>query len=188
MRPSRARQLSNISRTRCDWRRRLPTVTPTMRVTCSHSRAEEARAFLQSALELSPTDLTARELLNEMQTRDAQTETLAGDALLHQGKISEAISHYETALKIAPDSTSTLNNLAWALSTSPDATLRDERKSTRASQESRSACRREEPNFHSDGGCGLCRGWPFQRGNRERSTRVAARSCPAKLRSGQEAG
>jgi tetratricopeptide (TPR) repeat protein len=29
----------------------------------SHSRADEARAFLQSALELSPTDLTARDLL-----------------------------------------------------------------------------------------------------------------------------
>src|ERR1700757_1241061 len=28
----------------------------------SHSRAEEARAFLRSALELSPTDLTARGL------------------------------------------------------------------------------------------------------------------------------
>jgi len=91
----------------------------------AHSRAEEARALLHRALELSPAHLIARALLNEMQTRDAQTETLAGDALLHQGKISEAISHYETALKIAPDSTSTLNNFAWALSTSPDATLRD---------------------------------------------------------------
>src|SRR5947209_14449300 len=29
----------------------------------SHSRAEEARVFLRSALELSPTDLTARELM-----------------------------------------------------------------------------------------------------------------------------
>src|SRR5205823_3179937 len=29
----------------------------------AHSRADEARAFLQSALELSPTDLTARDLI-----------------------------------------------------------------------------------------------------------------------------
>ena len=36
----------------------------------SHSRAEEARAFLRSALELSPTDLTAREL---MEQTDGQT-------------------------------------------------------------------------------------------------------------------
>ena len=91
----------------------------------AHSRADEARALLHRALELSPADLIARALLNEAQTRDAQTETLAGDALLRQAKIGEAIRHYETALKIAPDSTSTLNNLAWALSTSPEATLRD---------------------------------------------------------------
>jgi len=91
----------------------------------AHSRADEARALLHRALELSPADLIARALLSEAQTRDAQTETLAGDALLRQAKIGEAISHYETALRIAPDSTSTLNNLAWALSTSPDAALRD---------------------------------------------------------------
>ena len=36
----------------------------------SHSRAEEARAFLRSALDLSPTDLTAREL---MEQTDGQT-------------------------------------------------------------------------------------------------------------------
>ena len=36
----------------------------------SHSRAEEARAFLRSALELSPTDLTARELTEQT---DGQT-------------------------------------------------------------------------------------------------------------------
>ena len=36
----------------------------------SHSRAEEARAFLRSALELSPRDLTAREL---MEQTDGQT-------------------------------------------------------------------------------------------------------------------
>jgi tetratricopeptide (TPR) repeat protein len=34
-----------------------------VRYLLSHSRADEARAFLQRALELSPTDLTARDLL-----------------------------------------------------------------------------------------------------------------------------
>src|SRR5436189_3202679 len=36
----------------------------------SHSRAEEARAFLRSALELSPSDITARQLLAQA---DGQT-------------------------------------------------------------------------------------------------------------------
>ena len=38
----------------------------------SHSRADEARAFLQSALELSPTDLTARELLAQANGQTSQ--------------------------------------------------------------------------------------------------------------------
>ena len=38
----------------------------------SHSRAEEARAFLRSALELSPTDLTARELLAQTDDQTSQ--------------------------------------------------------------------------------------------------------------------
>jgi Flp pilus assembly protein TadD len=87
-----------------------------------HSRGDEARALLHSALELTPTDLTARELLKEA---DAEAHTTLGDALLRKGKIGEAITHYETALEIAPRSISTLNNLAWALSTSPDASLRN---------------------------------------------------------------
>jgi tetratricopeptide (TPR) repeat protein len=38
----------------------------------SHSRADEARALLQRALELSPNDLYARELLKEAQTRASE--------------------------------------------------------------------------------------------------------------------
>lgn len=93
-----------------------------------HSRGDEARPLLHKALELSPADVTARELLQEAETHNAQTETLAGDALLREAKIGEAIAHYEAALKNAPESTATLNNLAWALSTAPDASLRDRTK------------------------------------------------------------
>jgi protein O-mannosyl-transferase len=91
----------------------------------AHARVDEARTLLRRALELSPADVTAHEIMKEAGARNAQMETISGDALLRQAKVGEAITHYETALKIAPDSTSTLNNLAWALSTSPDASLRD---------------------------------------------------------------
>jgi tetratricopeptide (TPR) repeat protein len=87
-----------------------------------HSRADEARALLHSALELSPTDLTTRELLKKA---DAEANNTLGDALLGQGKIGEAITHFEMALEIAPHSISALNNLAWVLSTSADASLRN---------------------------------------------------------------
>src|SRR5205807_7358685 len=39
----------------------------------SHSRADEAREFLQSALELSPSDLTARDLLTRVEQTQAET-------------------------------------------------------------------------------------------------------------------
>jgi len=42
----------------------------------SHSRADEARAFLRSALELSPTDLTARELLTQVEHTQAERQSL----------------------------------------------------------------------------------------------------------------
>ncbi|MEO6971341.1 MAG: tetratricopeptide repeat protein, partial [Chthoniobacterales bacterium] len=77
-----------------------------------HSRADEARALLHRALDLSPDDLTAHELLNETTTRDAAEHTLSGDALLRERKFHQAITQYETALEIAPQSISTLNNFA----------------------------------------------------------------------------
>jgi tetratricopeptide (TPR) repeat protein len=47
------------------------------------------------------------------------------DAYLNVGKHKEAIADFEKALKIEPEDTSILNNLAWVLATSPEAELRD---------------------------------------------------------------
>jgi tetratricopeptide (TPR) repeat protein len=90
-----------------------------------HGRLDEARTLLEQALKLSPTDLTARELLKEAQPRPAQAEAIAGDHLLREGKIGLAMSHYERALAMEPDLVSALNNFAWALSTAPAAELRN---------------------------------------------------------------
>ncbi|MEN6498813.1 MAG: tetratricopeptide repeat protein [Thermoguttaceae bacterium] len=51
------------------------------------------------------------------------------DALLAVGKQAEAIADYETALKVRPDDSGVLNNLAWVLATSPDEKLRDGKRS-----------------------------------------------------------
>lgn len=51
------------------------------------------------------------------------------DALLSVGKQAEAIADYETALKVRPDDPGVLNNLAWVLATSPDASLRNGKRS-----------------------------------------------------------
>jgi tetratricopeptide (TPR) repeat protein len=48
-----------------------------------------------------------------------------GDTLLGIGRQSEAIADYEKVLKLDPEDTGVLNNLAWVLATSPDEKLRD---------------------------------------------------------------
>lgn len=48
-----------------------------------------------------------------------------GDALLSVGKHAEAIKDYDEALKIEPEDTGVLNNLAWVLATSPDDPVRN---------------------------------------------------------------
>jgi tetratricopeptide (TPR) repeat protein len=52
-----------------------------------------------------------------------------GDALLSVGKHTEAIEDYEKVLKIEPEHSGTLNNLAWVLATSPNDKVRDGRRS-----------------------------------------------------------
>jgi tetratricopeptide (TPR) repeat protein len=47
------------------------------------------------------------------------------DALTHLGREPEAVSHLNEALRIKPDSTEAMNNLAWLLATSPDTNVRD---------------------------------------------------------------
>ena len=50
---------------------------------------------------------------------------MRGDALLNVGKHAEAIADFEKALKVKPNESGVLNNLAWVLATSPDDKLRD---------------------------------------------------------------
>ncbi len=48
-----------------------------------------------------------------------------GDAHLNIGKHAEAIADFSRALKLKPEDTTLLNNLAWVLATSPEDGLRD---------------------------------------------------------------
>jgi Flp pilus assembly protein TadD len=47
------------------------------------------------------------------------------DALTHLGREQEAVVQLDEALRIKPDSTEAMNNLAWTLATSPDTNVRD---------------------------------------------------------------
>lgn len=91
----------------------------------AHARTNEAQPLLQRALEVSPNDATARELLKEARIGEAGPHITIGNVRLGEGKFREAITEYEGALAIAPESLSALSNLAWVLSTCPDASLRN---------------------------------------------------------------
>ena len=74
-------------------------------------RADEAAVQFQKTLKIRPADAVAHSYL--------------GHILFGKGRWREAIQHYEAAVATQPQSPFTLNNLAWALATCQDASLRD---------------------------------------------------------------
>jgi Flp pilus assembly protein TadD len=84
----------------------------------THSRADEARAFLQSALEFSSTDLMARNLLAQAdsaanQPRSANAESYLALSLqrYQEGRYAEAIAACRAALALRPDYAEAWNNI-----------------------------------------------------------------------------
>ena len=96
-------------------------------------RIDEAIAHWQKTLSIQP--------------NDAEAHTTLGDALLRKGEIGQAIAHYEKALEIAPHSLLTLNNLAWALSTCPDASLRNGARAIELAQKADQLAGGQNPIF-----------------------------------------
>lgn len=88
----------------------------------SHGRGDEARVFLKNALELSSTDVTARDLLaqtNRQETSEsfAQTPEYYVDLslqLYRQERYAEAIAACRTAVKLRPDYAEAWNNICAA--------------------------------------------------------------------------
>jgi Flp pilus assembly protein TadD len=72
---------------------------------------DEAIAQCQKALALQPGHAAARVNL--------------GAALMQAGRMAEALGEYWKVLETQPENVDALNNLAWALATGPQATLRD---------------------------------------------------------------
>jgi Flp pilus assembly protein TadD len=88
----------------------------------SHSRAEEARAFLRSALELSPSDVTARDLLgqaevqagNQPATQTAESYLALSLRRYGEGRFAESIAACRAALELRPDYAEAWNNICAA--------------------------------------------------------------------------
>jgi Flp pilus assembly protein TadD len=88
----------------------------------SHSRAQEARAFLRSALELSPTDLTARELIaqtdgqamNEPTTQTPESYLALSLQFYGEERYVESIVASRLALDLRPGYAEAWNNIGAA--------------------------------------------------------------------------
>src|SRR6266496_4229658 len=88
----------------------------------SHSRADEARSLLQSALELSPTDVTAHDLLarangQAVNQPATQTPEYYLDLSLQdyrEGRYPESIAASRAALKLRPNYAEAWNNIGAA--------------------------------------------------------------------------
>ncbi len=78
---------------------------------------------------------------------DAEAHRNVANALRKQGNIKAAIAEYEQALNITPEDIVTLNNLAWILATSSDASLRDGARSVALAIKAVQASGGKDPNF-----------------------------------------
>jgi tetratricopeptide (TPR) repeat protein len=72
-----------------------------------------------------------------------------GDALLSVGKHAEAITDYELALKLDPEDTGVLNNLAWVMATSPDDKVRNADRSIELGTKACELTKYERPHILS---------------------------------------
>ena len=109
----------------------------------SHSRAQEARAFLRSALELSPTDLTARELIaktdaqaiNEPAIQTPESYLALSLQFYGEERYVESIVASRRALDLRPGYAEAWNNIGAAYN-----------KLGRY-EEAAAACRKREPPY-----------------------------------------
>jgi tetratricopeptide (TPR) repeat protein len=85
----------------------------------------------RKAIELLTQVLDAVRDENDPEQKETKADALRarGDALLSVGKHAEAVKDYDEAMKIDPNDTGVLNNLAWVLATSPDAPVRNAERS-----------------------------------------------------------
>ena len=86
-----------------------------------------------------------------------------GNILLQQGRVDEAISHLQTALKLQPDEAHALSSLAWVLATCPAASIRNGARAIELAQRASQLSGGRDPRFSHAGGR-LCREWTICRG------------------------
>ncbi len=82
-----------------------------------------------------------------IQPYDAEAHTSLGSAFGRKGMLREAITEYQQALKVAPQNRLAMNNLAWLLATSSDASIRDGARAVALAREAVQLSTDGDPNF-----------------------------------------
>ena len=128
-------------------------------------KPDEAIAQYQNALQITPDDADAHnnlgaalrqkgsvdEAIQQYQAAlkinpgSARAHYNLGNAFLQKGNTSEAIAHFEKSLVIEPAQPPAQNNLAWLLSTCPEATLRNGRRAVELAQQANALTGGENP-------------------------------------------
>jgi tetratricopeptide (TPR) repeat protein len=85
-----------------------------------------------------------------------------GNALLSVGKHAEAVKDYDEALKVDPDDTGILNNLAWVLATSPDDGVRNAKRAVELATKACELTKYEKPHILSTLAAGYAESGDFE--------------------------
>jgi protein O-mannosyl-transferase len=81
----------------------------------SHSRSQEADTLIHSALSLSPTDVSARDLLGQLNQRQTPEQYLSLSLQRYdEGRYPESIAAAQRALQLKPDYPEAFNNICAA--------------------------------------------------------------------------
>jgi protein O-mannosyl-transferase len=96
-------------------------------------KMDEAIVHYQRALQISP--------------NYAEVHNNLGLLLLNSGKMEEASAHFQKAVQLAPNNPQVLKTVAWVLSTSPAASLRDGGKAVQLAQRANDLVGGGNPDF-----------------------------------------
>jgi tetratricopeptide (TPR) repeat protein len=101
---------------------------------------------------------------NDPEQKETKVDALRarGDALLSVGKHADAVKDYDEALKLDPEDTGVLNNLAWVLATSPDDSVRNGARSIELGTKACELTKYQKPHILSTLAAGYAKKGDFE--------------------------
>ena len=111
----------------------LEVYSTVARILAGRGQMDDAIGLLHTALKIKPDDAEARYNL--------------GIFLYQKGRLSEAMAQWNELIHIQPEYVPVLNEVAWALATDPEASVRDGTRAVELAQRAVKLSGGQEPNF-----------------------------------------